>query len=155
MQGTTRSTTTTRPLEQFLAIVGTAVCLIVCARIWQVLSGAQPMWPLPGLYLLEMIVVSLIGMLGILTGDSEQSTLAGSLAWAAAGALTAFVAMGAWSIGFLFLPVALIFMITAILADRRRRRNLVVHLGVGVMAAIAQVALMLAAIRLIYPDAVF
>jgi hypothetical protein len=149
MQGMTPNTKTTRSLERFLALVGTAVCLIVCVRIWQVLSVSQPMWPLPGLYLLEMIVMSFIGLFGIVRGDAEHSTGAAALTWAAIGVFLAFTVMAAWSIGFLFLPVAVIFMITAILADQRRHRNLVVHLGVGVIAAIAQVALILIVIRLL------
>ena len=150
----TSHATTTRALERFLAVVATGVCLIVCVRIWQVLNGQQPIWPLPGLYLLEMVVVSLIGLFGIFTWDSEQSALAGALTWAAVGVFTAFVVMGAWSIGFLFIPVALIFLIAAILGDRGQRRNLIVHLGVYAIAAIAQAGLMFAVIRVVYPDAV-
>lgn len=77
------------------------------------------------------------------------------LTWVAVGVLLGFVVMGAFSIvGLLFVPVALVFMIAAILADHRRRRNLIVHLGIGVLVAMIQVALMFAVIRLLYPDAV-
>ena len=48
-----------------------------------------------------------------------------------------------------------ILLITAILSDRRRNQNMLVHWGIGLIAALAQVALMLAVIRLLYPDAIF
>ena len=148
-------TTTTRSRERFLAIIGAASCLVISIRIWQVLSGQQPMWPLPSLYLLEMVAVGFAGTLGILKSDSSQSRLAGILTWAAVGVFAAFIVMGAWSIGLLFLPAGVLLLIAAILADRRRSLNSVMHLGVAAFAAIIQVALMLAVIRIIYPDAVF
>jgi len=154
MPGMTTNTKSTRSLEWFLAGIGTAVCLIVSVRIWQVLSDQQSMWPLPSLYLLEIIAMSFVGLFGILQGDAARAAVVGALPWITSGVLLAFVVLGAWSIGFLFLPVALIFLITAILADRRRRRNLIVDAGVGIAAALTQVALMLAVIRLLYPDAV-
>ena len=109
------------------------------------------MWPLPGLYLVEMVALSIIGMLSIVLGNPPG----GTVSWVVAGVLLAFVVMGAWSIGPLFLPIALIFAVTAILADRGRNRRIVFQLGLSVIAAIAQVALMLAAIRILYPNAVF
>jgi hypothetical protein len=151
LQSTKPHPPTSHPLERFLAIVGAVVCLIITLRIWQVFSGQQPMWPLPGLYLVEMAGLSAIGMLCIIRDDPRG----GSVAWIIVGVLLAFAVIGAWSIGPLFLPVALIFVLTAILSDRRRNRRIVFHLGLCVVAAIAQAALMLAAIRLLYPDAVF
>ncbi len=53
----------TRSLEQFLAIVGVAVCANISALIWQSVSAQQPMWPLPALYLLEMVALSLAAAL--------------------------------------------------------------------------------------------
>ncbi|HJW82780.1 MAG TPA: hypothetical protein VJ754_00615 [Anaerolineae bacterium] len=147
--------TSTRSLERFFALTAAAVCLVISARIWQVLSGQQPMWPLPGLYLLEILVASAIGMFGILRSDSEWSAPGGGLTWAAIGVLLAFAVMGAWSVGLLYSPVVVILVITAVLSDRRRNQNMLVHWGIGLIAALAQVALMLAVIRLLYPDAIF
>jgi hypothetical protein len=62
MQGISTHTTSTRKLERLLAVIGTAVCLIVSVRIWQVFSAQQPMWRLPDLYLLEMVAASILGM---------------------------------------------------------------------------------------------
>ncbi len=145
---------TTHTLERLLAIAGAAASVIIAIRVWQAVSDQQSMWPLPGLYLIKMVAASFIGAWGILKIDSERATLAGGLTWAAIGVWAAFGVMGAWSIGFVFLPVALIFFSAAILANRRRRQNLSVYLSVGALAALAQAALMLALIRLLYPDAI-
>jgi len=138
-------------LERFLAAIGVVVCLIVSVRVWQVVSDQQPMWPLPGPYVIEMIAVSCIGLLGIVRDDQFGAMMA----WISAGVLFAFVVMGAWSIGFLYLPVALLLVVAAVTADRRHRYRLSLHLVLVVIAAIAQVAVMLVAIRLLYPSAVF
>lgn len=109
------------------------------------------MWPLPGLYLLEMVGLSLAAMLSTLRGVA----LSGTVTWIVVGVLCAFVVMGAWFIGLLYLPVAVIFAITAILMDRRQKQNSVRHIGLAVLAGVVQVAWMLIAIRLLYPGAVF
>ena len=59
------------------------------------------------------------------------------------------------TINWLAVLVAGLCAIAATLSDRRQGHNLVVHLGVGLAAALAQAALMLAVIRLLYPDAIF
>ena len=147
MQNISPRNVSTRTLERFLVVIGATVCLIVSTCIWLVFSKQQVMWPLPDLYLLEMLAASALATFDILSNGLRQFSLRGILIWTAVGVLLAFVVMGAWSIGFLFAPVAGLFAIAAILSDRRHGRNLVVHLGVGSVAALAQVALMLAVIR--------
>jgi hypothetical protein len=149
MQNISPHTVSTRNLEQLLVVIGAILCLIVSACIWLVFSRQQPMWPLPDLYLLEMLAASALATFDILSNGSKQLSLRGILIWAAVGVLLAFVVMAAWSIGFLFAPVAGLFAIAAILSDRRQGRHIVVHSGVGLAAALAQAALMLAFIRLL------
>jgi hypothetical protein len=126
-----------------------AICLIVSALVWQVFSAQQPMWPLPDLYLLEMLAASVVGTWGIWSNESRQSLLRGIVIWIVIGVLLGFVIMGAWSVGFLFAPVALLFVIAATLSERRQGHSLLIHLGVGLAAALAQTILMLAIIRLL------
>nr|MBI2905626.1 hypothetical protein [Chloroflexota bacterium] len=136
----------TRSLKQFLAIVAVGVCAIISALIWQAVSARQPMWPLPALYLLEMVALSLAAALG----NAHDSATGGRAAWGGGvGAVLAFVAMGAWSVGFLHIPVAVLLIITGILRNRRQRLNMAIHLGICAAAAVAQVALMLAVIRVL------
>jgi hypothetical protein len=63
--------------------------------------------------------------------------------------LSAFVVMGSLSIGFCFLPIALIFTITAISLDRRQWQRTAIHLGICVIAGLAQTVLMLTLIHLL------
>jgi hypothetical protein len=149
MQGASLRTSSTLNLERILAGIGTAVCLIVSILIWQALSAQQPMWPLPDLYLMEMLAACVLGIWCIWNSGSGRSPLRIYLVWVVVGIQFAFVIMGAWSVGFLFLPVAGLFALTAVISDRRQRGKLVFHLGAGLAAAVAQAALMLFVIRLL------
>jgi hypothetical protein len=143
--------TSPRPFEQFLAAVGVMVCLIISARVWQLIGSQQPMWPLPGLYLLEMMVMSLLGLFSTVRGHARD----GMVMWAIVGVFLAFALMAAWSIGLAFLPVAALFAAAAILMDRRRPQNKIVLLGMCALGSLAQTALMFAVIRMLDPNTVF
>lgn len=143
--------TTTFALERFLAVIAAAISLTVSIRIGQVVGGQQPVWPLPGLYLVEMVALSVIAMIGL----ARDTVSGGAVSWVVVGVLGAFVVMGAWSVGLVFLPVALIFASTAILSTRRHRRNMRLRIGLGIAAGAAQIVLMFAAIRLLNPGAIF
>jgi hypothetical protein len=54
------------------------------------------------------------------------------------------------SVGFFYLPVAIIFGAIAILPDIRNKQPVALHFGVCLIAGIVQVVLMLAAIRLLF-----
>lgn len=141
--------TSTQTLERILSSIAVAICLIECLWIGQALSHQQPIWPLPSMYLVEAGLVSIICWLGVMRSDTTSSTFSVSLVWAMVGVLAAFVAMGVWSIGFLFIPVTLLFAITAILIDHRQNNSILLHLGVGALSALTQVALMLFVVRFI------
>jgi len=149
MQSASSPSTSTHDLERFLAVIGAAVCLIVSVRIWQVFSAYQPMWPLPDLYLMEMLAASVLGVWCLWSSRADISPLRGYLLWIVVGILFAFVIMGAWSVGFLFAPVAGLFAVTAFLSDRRRSDKPVFHWGAALAAALVQAVLMLSVIRLL------
>ena len=151
MQSVKSGVSPARLFGQFLVILGTAVCLVVSIYLWQVVSVSQAILPVPGLYLVEIIVLSVAAMLGVIYSPQWGVTLV----WAVTGVLMAFVVMGAWSIGLSYLPVAALFALAALLFDRRTAQSLAVHLTVCLLSALAQVALMFAAIRLLHPDAMF
>jgi hypothetical protein len=145
------STTTTHPLERFLAIVGAVVCLIITIPIWWGVSAQQTMWPLPGLYFIEMVALSVVSALAFIRGDSRSKLIT----WGAVGIFSAFSIVGAWSVGFFYLPVAFIFGVIAIISEVRNKQLIAAHFGVCIIAGIAQAVLMFTAIRLLYPSAVF
>jgi hypothetical protein len=150
MQETSSRTKSTCKLERFLAVLGTTVCLVISAGIWQALRTLQPLWPFPDLYLLEMLAASSLVMWGIWSNGSGQGSLRGILTWAGIGIILGFVILGVFSIGFFYIPVAGLLAGAAILSDRRQGHNLIVYLGMGMAAALAQAALMLAVIRVLY-----
>jgi hypothetical protein len=72
------------------------------------------------------------------------------ITWGAVGIFSAFSILGAWSVGFFYLPVAIIFGVIAIRSDLRDKQPIAAHAGVCLIAGIVQVVLMLAAIRLLF-----
>jgi hypothetical protein len=144
-------TTPTQLFERILAFIGAVICLIVTIIIWWSISAQQSMWPLPGLYFMEIVALSNMSAFLFIRGNARDKILI----WGAVGAIIGFSILGALSVGFFYLPVALIFAFISITSDVRNKQRIAMHLGVCVIAAVVQAALMLAAIRLLYPSAVF
>jgi hypothetical membrane protein len=143
--------TTINPLERFLAILGAIVCLIITFTIWRSIRAQQPMWPLPGFYFLEMMALSIVGAFIVVYGDPHRMIFV----WSFIGIFIAFSIVGAFSVGFFYLPVALIFGLTATLSDIRNKQSIFLDIGVCLIAGVAQAVLMLAITQLLYPSAVF
>ena len=131
-------------LERILAIMAAVVCLAITLVFWFSLSPYQSMWPLPGLYFVEMVSLSFISTFIFVRGDPRGSLMT----WVAAGVISAFSILGAASVGFFYLPVALMFGVIALTWDVRNKQQLMAHLGIFLMAGIVQSVLMLAAIWL-------
>jgi hypothetical protein len=142
-------TTTAHPIERFLAIFGAIVCLVITIPIWWSISAQQTMWPLPGLYFIEMMTLSVVSAFTFFRGDLRSR----SITWGAVGVIGAFSIIGAFSVGFFYLPVALIFAIILVTSAVRNKQHILAHLGICLIAGIAQGILMLAIIRLLYPNA--
>ena len=147
----TRQTTITSPLERFLAILGAVVCLIITILFWLSVSAYQTMWPLPALYFIEMVVLSIISAFIFVRGDPRDQFIT----WGAAGVISAVSILGALSVGFFYLPVALIFAVISVASAVRNKQRITAYSGVFLIAGIAQLALMFAAIRWHDPSAIF
>jgi hypothetical protein len=144
-------TTPTQLFERILAFIGAVICLIVTIIIWWSISAQQSMWPLPGLYFMEIVALSSMSAFLFIRGNARDKILI----WGAVGAIIGFSILGALSVGFFYIPVALIFAFISITSDVRNKQHIAVHLGVCLIAVVVQAALMLAAIRLLYPSSVF
>ena len=147
----TKQTTITSPLERFLAILGAVICLIITILFWLSVSAYQNMWPLPALYFIEMVILSIISAFIFVRGDPRDQFIT----WATAGVISAFSILGALSVGFFYLPVALIFAVISVTSAVRNKQPITAHLGIFLIAGIAQLALMFAAIRWHDPSAIF
>ena len=128
-------------LEQILAILAAVVCLTITLVFWFTISPYQGMWPLPGLYFVEMVSLSFISTFIFVRGDPRGSLMT----WVAAGVISAFSFLGALSVGFFYLPVALMFSVISITWDVRNKQNKPARLGIFLIAGIAQLTLMVAA----------
>ena len=139
--------------EKFLGVLGFIVCFITCLRIAQVLLADphQELFPLPAFYLLEMTIVSLLAAISTFQ-EGERWNL---VPWAASGITFAFVLIAGFSIGFFFVPTAFLILIVALLSWRRHHNRLLIDAGICVTAFIAQIILVFAMIRILYPDARF
>ena len=138
-------------LERILAILAAVVCLIITLVFWFSISPSQSMWPLPGLYFVEIVSLSFISTFIFVRGDPRGS----SMTWVAAGVISAVSFLGAASVGFFYLPVALMFIVISLTWDVRNKQNKPARLGIFLMAGIVQSALMLVAIRLHTAGTVF
>jgi hypothetical protein len=136
----------THPLERVIAILAAVVCLVITIVIWWSLATYQAMFPLPALYFIEMVALSLLSAYTFFRADPRDR----SLAWGAVGAIGAFSLMGAFSVGFFYLPVALLFAIISATSDVRNKQHLLAHLGICLLAGLIQAGLMFAVIRLLY-----
>jgi hypothetical protein len=143
----TRQTATTSTLERFVAMLAAVVCAIITVLLWWNVSAYQTMWPLPGVYFIEVVALSTIAAILFVRGDSGGSFIT----WGVAGVMSVFSILGAFSIGFFYLPVALIFAVISITWDVRNKQHLPAHLGIFFIAGLIQLILMFAAIRLLDP----
>jgi hypothetical protein len=138
----TKETITTSPLERFLAILGAVLCLGITIALWLRVSAYQAMWPRPGLYFIEIVTLSLSGAFLFLLEDP----LGPFVTWAAAGVIGVCSYLGAMTIGFFYLPIALLFAVISVTSDVRNKQHIPAHLGIFIIAGIAQWVSMLAAI---------
>jgi len=131
--------------ERILSSLGAITCMVICIRLWSVLSRTQPLWPIPALYFLEMIAVSLAGYWGILRSEQRPGSM---ITWAAAGVLLAFSGMAGFSVGLYFVPIPLLLILAALVSDLRRKQRIGLHLGAFALAAVVQASLMFGVIGL-------
>ena len=120
--------------EKILALIGLAACLLGVFWSWEMIAGQQPIWPLPGLYLIELIIVGITAADGILRGKILET-------WIVVGILFGFALMGAWSIGLAFIPSAVMFLVAALWASRKQS-GIGKGVAIGVLACLIQIVLM-------------
>lgn len=134
----------TAPWERLLAILAAALCLIITIVFWLSISSYQTMWPLPALYFIEIMTLSILSAFLFVRGDPSGQFLT----WGAAGVIGVFSFLAAFSVGFFYLPLALIFAIISITSDVRNKKHIPAHLGTFFIAGIAQFALILTLVAL-------
>ncbi len=127
-------------LIYFFGFVGALDTLIVPLIFSQ---GQEPLFPLPGLYLIE---IGLVGLLALASIFARRWPL---VPWLAGGILLAFVVLGAWTIGFFLVPGFLAFSAAAALWQGPPAASLLRPAGILVLAAFIQASGMLLAVQLL------
>ncbi len=132
-------------LERVLAALAALACLVLTIRIWQVVGGDQPMWPLPAAYLLEVLALAAAAAMALGLGLS----IGGLITWIAVGAISAFAVLAAFSVGLMYAPVILLLLVSGLLAAWRQRGRIPLYLACAVAAAILQAGVILGVVRLL------
>ena len=134
-------------VDRFIALFGAAVCLILTPVLWRNVSAYQTTWPLPALYFIELMAFGLVGAMVFLRDRPRKA----AVAWAIGGSLTAFAVLGAWSVGFFYMPAALAFLVAGAGADIGHKEARARHVAIFFAGMAVQATLMLAAVRAMYP----
>ena len=132
-------------LVRILAVLAAVACLFLSIGIWRSVSAVQSMWPLPGIYFVELPAVGILSALLFLVGHRSSALSA----WVATGIYLAFTVLGILSVGLFYLPIAVMFVMVAVVATVRREESVLRGMGALVIAALAQAILMGIAIRLL------
>jgi hypothetical protein len=134
-----------RIIQWVLAAIGAGICIGVAAAFWR--SQSDHLWPIPGLYLIEVAALGVAGFVG-LTVRAQAGSGWRIVPWIVTGILLAFVILGAWTIGQPLFPAMLAFLMADILAGLQSK-SLIRYLSVLLMAGVVQAGVMLAVIALI------
>jgi hypothetical protein len=126
-------------LVRGLAIVAAINCVIVPLLFAQ----QRPLFPLPGLYILEIIILGILGLTGLILVES-RSPFWRAVPWAVGGVLLAFVILGGFSIGFFLIPATAAFLLAGFLLNRIEGGPLSKYIGLFLITAILQATLIIA-----------
>ncbi len=125
--------------EWFFALLGAAICIGAAVEF----SSLQPdrLWPTPGLYFVELIMLALVVLVSRVKDTAPAGLDYGAVPWIAGGILLAFVILGGFTIGPFLFPAMVAFCLAAIRGDIRQGRSLRRHVGLPLLAAVFQAAL--------------
>ncbi len=126
-------------LARILVIGGAGLCLAVTLGISGSVAREQPIWPLSGVYFVELLSLALVcAALWI-----ANHRLAEASVWIMLGVLAGFSWMARLSVGALYAPVALVFGAAALISAMRARIGLIGRLGISLLAALAEIGMIL------------
>jgi hypothetical protein len=130
--------------ELFIAGLGAAACIAITVTIWISLVSYQSIWLLPGAYFLELMTGAILCILSFLYCFQRASLVS----WIYSGVLVVFIVLAGFTVGFLYIPVFIIFGGLSIYSDLKHKKPIFAHLGIFLCAGILQSGVMLAVIQL-------
>ena len=138
-----------RILEGGFAVIGAVICLVVVASFTG--QPQSPMWLLPGLYFIEIVVLAILGAASRIVIPLRNMAAWRVIPWIVTGVLFAFVILGALTIGIFLFPAMLAFLLSGIFADSPQIGKASGHFVLAVLFALIQGGLMLLLINLPLP----
>jgi hypothetical protein len=141
-----------RSVEWGLAILGALNCIgisILFGTSITTVTIGQQLWPLPGLYLVEISLLGLSALLAVASNRFPEPSRWSAIPWIAAGILATFFVLGGFSIGPSLAPAMLAFLIAGILQDFRQRGDWPRHFMLFMLAAILQGVVMFSLVFLL------
>jgi hypothetical protein len=138
----------TRPtgsLEKLLSALSFALSLLITARLWLIVVSRQSMWLFPGLYFLEVVVLP-----GLVVISTFRAALPRTrVACIAAGALTAFSILGAWTVGLFYAPLVILLLATVLASRSATHENLLTCVAFFIGSILLQGLAMLSLVQLL------
>ena len=126
-------------LIDFITFVGT-IDVFVIPMLFAM--NQDPLFPLPGLYFIEIALVGLLAAYSIFSRRWQP------VPWIASGILAAFVLLGAWTIGFYLTPAMLAYAAAAVLLAGPQPAKVFRYAGFALLAALIQAGVMLLLVQL-------
>jgi len=136
-------------LAGILALLAMGISLTLTIYFWRVIGMQQPMWPLPAAYFIEMVALPVCAALFMLFRVPAGVTLT----WIAAGAVLAFSILGAWTVGFFYIPVAVLLLTSGLAGSRAMKSSILSGILWGILAAGLQTLIIFGAIHTVNLDA--
>lgn len=131
-------------IERIAAGIGGGLCLLVAVSF----AGIQePMWPLPGLYLLESALLGSLGFWAVWHAAEDARRWLRVL-WGSVGTLLGFGLLGIFTIGIPLLMAAALFMFVGISLYQRLGQRLFPGFLIVPLFALLQGGLMFLALRI-------
>jgi len=109
--------------------------VIVTAYLWGSVALQQPVWLFPGLYFLELLLLSGVALLSVFQSWPRRMHIVA----VTAGVTTSFAVMGLFSIGLFYVPLALLLLIGSLFSWRSSRQSLLTLFSVYIMGGAVQI----------------
>ena len=132
-----------RSFEWVFSVLGALNCVLVSilfsfSQIQLPDGDLSKIWPFPAIYFIEIITLGIMCVIAVAKNQNLPKSIWSGIPWICSGILLAFVILGAWTIGFFLIPAMVLFLFVGIMADRRIKGDIPLHLIYFVSGGIAQ-----------------
>jgi hypothetical protein len=132
-------------IAMLLAFLGAIVSFVGAIFTFssQAQTPAASVWPLPGLVLLDGVLLGSIGFLTAFFSFRHGSTIWVSVAWFITGTFIPLIILGAFSIGLAVLVAFLLLVISTIIFAIRQKGNWLTSFGLVMLGSICNLGVLM------------